>query len=268
MRSGENWLAERRKYVTGTDVGIILGLNEYCSRRMLVSQKAGRHETPDNDYMLFGRKCEDMAADSYFRWMQLDSSINWVCEEGEFTVSDDGMCAGTPDDMLFAEGNYLDSTVPWMREFNGRMPIEYKTRSYPTIGSALPYTDEELPLKYWLQLQHYMYITKSTCGAMHVWTVCGGRTTFIYKFMAEFYEKTILPQISKFYTGVMLKLPECIDDDSKYVELLKSQTFGRGEKSKMEEIVSKQKTESLIYKNENINLSCVYCYILLLLIIY
>lgn len=61
--SREQWLAERRKGVGGSDVGAILGLNPYRTSFFVWADKTGRlPDKPDNEAMRQGRDLEDYVA--------------------------------------------------------------------------------------------------------------------------------------------------------------------------------------------------------------
>lgn len=61
--SREEWLAERRKSLGGSDMGAVLGLNKYRSPYAVWAEKTGLiGETPDNEAMRQGRDLEEYAA--------------------------------------------------------------------------------------------------------------------------------------------------------------------------------------------------------------
>ena len=61
--SREEWLAERRKSLGGSDMGAVLGLNKYRSPYAVWAEKTGLiGETPDNEAMRQGRDLEEYVA--------------------------------------------------------------------------------------------------------------------------------------------------------------------------------------------------------------
>lgn len=61
--SREEWLAERRKSLGGSDMGAVLGLNKYRSLYAVWAEKTGLiGETPDNEAMRQGRDLEEYVA--------------------------------------------------------------------------------------------------------------------------------------------------------------------------------------------------------------
>lgn len=61
--SREEWLAERRKSLGGSDMGAVLGLNKYRSPYAVWAEKTGLiGEAPDNEAMRQGRDLEEYVA--------------------------------------------------------------------------------------------------------------------------------------------------------------------------------------------------------------
>lgn len=64
--SRDEWLAERRKSLGGSDMGAVLGLNKYRSQYAVWAEKTGLiGETPDNEAMRQGRDLEDYVAQRF-----------------------------------------------------------------------------------------------------------------------------------------------------------------------------------------------------------
>jgi len=62
----EEWLAERRKSIGGSDAAAIVGMNHYVTPYMLWADKTGRlPEQPDNEAMRQGRDLEQYVADRF-----------------------------------------------------------------------------------------------------------------------------------------------------------------------------------------------------------
>ncbi len=60
----EQWLAERRKSIGGSDAAAIVGMNHYVTPYMLWADKTGRlPDKPDNEAMRQGRDLEQYVAD-------------------------------------------------------------------------------------------------------------------------------------------------------------------------------------------------------------
>mgnify|MGYP000911681809 CR=1 FL=1 len=62
----EQWLAERRKSIGGSDAAAIVGMNHYVTPYMLWADKTGRlPDKPDNEAMRQGRDLEQYVADRF-----------------------------------------------------------------------------------------------------------------------------------------------------------------------------------------------------------
>ena len=62
----EEWLAERRKSIGGSDAAAIVGMNHYVTPYALWADKTGRlPDQPDNEAMRQGRDLEQYVADRF-----------------------------------------------------------------------------------------------------------------------------------------------------------------------------------------------------------
>lgn len=73
-KNQEDWLAVRKKFITGTEVGTIIGCNEYETIEELVKKKTGEvsdESKKKNTFLMdLGRRFEDKLANIYKDWHQ------------------------------------------------------------------------------------------------------------------------------------------------------------------------------------------------------
>lgn len=85
------WLAARRRCITGTDIAAICGLSRYASPMSVFMDKMGLTEPiPENEPMRWGKLLEPVIA---FRYSEL---TGLPLKQGEFMVRD-SIVGGTPD---------------------------------------------------------------------------------------------------------------------------------------------------------------------------
>ena len=187
-RNTAEWLELRRSYITGSDLATILGVHPYISKKKLLLDKLGLTEhAPVNAYgeelKLLGIYNEPLARNHFNRaeteFKEFSRTVPDLIIENQSGLP----LAGTPDYLL--------------QDGKQKVVVEFKCRFYPNIQEATPFGIEALPMKDWLQLQHYLYICKADLGILYYWTYING--TAIYKFMpVADYELIFFPAIESF----------------------------------------------------------------------
>lgn len=87
----DEWLAQRRTCITGTDISAIVGLNPYATAMSVYMDKLGLSEpVKDNEPMRWGRLLEPVIARRYAD----DNGVE--IRQGEF-IKKEGIFGGTPD---------------------------------------------------------------------------------------------------------------------------------------------------------------------------
>ena len=87
----DEWLAQRRTCITGTDISAIVGLNPYATAMSVYMDKLGLSEPiKDNEPMRWGRLLEPVIAQRYSE----DNGVE--IRQGEF-IKKEGIFGGTPD---------------------------------------------------------------------------------------------------------------------------------------------------------------------------
>ncbi len=133
----EEWLAERRKSIGGSDAAAIVGMNHYVTPYMLWADKTGRlPDKPDNEAMRQGRDLEQYVADRF-----MEATGKRVRRRTAMFHS-----AEYP----FAHAN-IDRAV--VGESAG---LECKTTS---IMNLKKFKNGEYPENYYVQCVHYLAVT-------------------------------------------------------------------------------------------------------------
>lgn len=135
--SREDWLAERRKSLGGSDMGAVLGLNKYRSPFSVWAEKTGLiAETPDNEAMRQGRDLEDYVAQRFCeRSGKPVQRLNYILRN---------------DDAPHLHAN-IDRRI--LKESAG---LECKTASALSMKS---YVGGEFPESYYAQCVTYLAVT-------------------------------------------------------------------------------------------------------------
>ena len=133
--SEEEWHSIRRKHIGGSDVSTIMGYNEYKSLVTLWEEKTGRRE-------------------------QKDLSENLLIEH--FKINNPDYTVGKLEKTLeslkfgFMSAN-LDGTL---KNEQGEMGVlEIKTATCHSYQIYKEKWQNDIPIEYYLQIQHYLYVT-------------------------------------------------------------------------------------------------------------
>jgi len=227
-RSGESWKIARYNSVTGTDVAKIMGCDERITPKMLLYNKLHMIDPlekadPFTQSLLnLGNKYEGCAL-SDFRNIFLKKDLSYNGYVPEMSAHRDyHWFTGTPDYIC----DYWD---------NLKRVVEVKTHWYPNPQEAMPIKlPEDIPLKYWLQVQSYLEIMDIETGFLWSWTVQnGGRCHSIQRYR-EYWTKFVLPRILKFRS----LWADAIENPSCEVDILNQLVFQRGEKRDLKEITT------------------------------
>ena len=204
-RESEEWKKERNKRVTGTDLGKILGGDPYMTRMTLILSKLGHKDAMETasdftkNLMHLGRAYEPLARSLYLeRIAGLDPRAEGVDVFYEVpslrTHRMFNWFAGTPDLLLPASVLEQQDEPP-------QKVVEIKCHFYPTMFEAMPYMiPEQVPLRYWLQVQAYMEILDTDDAELWSFTLFGGASLFkIDRISGHMMFSVIWPEVEKFY---------------------------------------------------------------------
>ena len=129
------WLEKRRKCITGTDIGSILGINRYGSPMSVFMDKIGLSDpVSENEPMFWGKALEPVIAARYER----DNGV--ALTQGEFMTKKE-IFGGTPD---FLSKDRL---------------IEIKTAGFYAAKKWGETGTDQIPESYLCQVQWYLMLT-------------------------------------------------------------------------------------------------------------
>lgn len=277
MRSGTEWLDKRLQYITGTDVGKIMGVDPNTTAQMLLKIKLGFREYEPSDYgkdmMEMGRACEPLATESFKLYNLVPNSCTF--EPGCLIVDD--VCpflAGTPDVIITAHSDdwvthhlfkyygficYYDRVLKYESgclDGTHKFLLEIKCRTYPSVNMASPYrckpdiehytgVSGEMPIKDWLQLQHYLYLHKLPFGYLYSWAASGKGTAYCIRAEHYFYVHRVIPVLKEFYETVQ----RCKVDPGLLTESLAGLRHSKLQKSLTETALVQTIRESIVYEH-------------------
>ena len=192
----EAWLAARTKGIGGSDVGSICGVNPWSSALQVYFNKTGQFQEerePDEaskERMHWGHVLEPVVASEFearnegLHCVELNCSLR--------SVFHDFLLANVDRFVLDEKGNVVGI-------------LECKTAG---AQMAPEWENGDIPLSYYYQVQHYMYVT----GIKRGWICClaGGNKFYQYDifFDEDLYTNQILPILDDFWNNHVLKLQE------------------------------------------------------------
>lgn len=155
--SREQWLKERKKGIGGSDIGTLMGFNQYSSPFMVYIDKTTDYnkDLSDNEAVYWGTTLEDVVAKEFER------------RSGKKVRRLNALLQSTETEFALAN---VDRLI--VGEDAG---LECKTTN---AFNASEWSDEEIPASYICQCQWYMYVT----GYKRWYIACliGGQK-FVYK---------------------------------------------------------------------------------------
>lgn len=148
LKSREEWLAERRNYIGGSEASAVIGYNPYQSNIDLWELKTGRRKAEDisnKPYVLYGTKAEE----------HLQELFKLDFPQYKVEYIDNNMFFN--DKYPFAHAS-LDG---WLTDADGKMGIlEIKTTEI--MGSVQREKwNKQIPNNYYVQVLHYMMVLEA-----------------------------------------------------------------------------------------------------------
>lgn len=148
LKNREEWLAERRNYIGGSEASAVIGYNPYQSNIDLWELKTGRRKAEDisnKPYVLYGTKAEEHLRE-LFKLDFPQYKVEYVDNNMFFN-----------DKYPFAHAS-LDG---WLTDADGRMGIlEIKTTEI--MGSVQREKwNKQIPNNYYVQVLHYMMVLEA-----------------------------------------------------------------------------------------------------------
>lgn len=148
LKNREEWLAERRNYIGGSEASAVIGYNPYQSNIDLWELKTGRRKAEDisnKPYVLYGIKAEEHLRE-LFKLDFPQYKVEYIDNNMFFN-----------DKYPFAHAS-LDG---WLTDADGRMGIlEIKTTEI--MGSVQREKwNNQIPNNYYVQVLHYMMVLEA-----------------------------------------------------------------------------------------------------------
>jgi putative phage-type endonuclease len=149
----EDWLEKRRYTIGGSEIGIILGLNEYSSKLQLYKSKKDNFKRPDSVYTRKGKELENLIFTNYVV-PYFESKGYSVCKPNKLFVRTsthwlsanlDGLAVPCDRTFATAEDNVVVE-IKWVSQFGTQ-----KWDVSEEYGN--------IPASYYAQVQQYMYHT-------------------------------------------------------------------------------------------------------------
>jgi len=155
-KNEEEWHNIRQKHIGGSDVSVIMGYNEYKNLVTLWEEKTGRREQEDlsdNKAIQRGKLSENLLIEHF-----KINNPNYTVDKLEKTLES----LKYP----FMSAN-LDGTLEHQELGKGVLEIKtatcFNSNQYYDVWLAKDekgkYTVDDIPINYWLQIQHYLAVT-------------------------------------------------------------------------------------------------------------
>ena len=146
-KNHESWLKNRRKYLGGSDISCIMGLNPWKTNRQLYDEKKGLVEPPDlsdNALVQYGTQAEEHIR-ALFALDHPDLTVEYIPNNSWRNT-----------DYPFAAAS-LDA---WTTDKDGRKGIlEIKTATITNATQSAKWKDEHIPDNYFCQVVFYLGVT-------------------------------------------------------------------------------------------------------------
>lgn len=153
-----DWLKERQSGIGGSDVAAILGISNFKTAYRIWQEKTAAVpiETPDNKFMKAGRMFEATVAEMYAE----ETGREVIAVEGLSRSKEYPFLIGNVDRFIVADPDRKD--VPEIHRGEG--VLEMKTTGIYTYKQW----EQEIPVYYYTQMMHYLYVTGLQWGAFAI----------------------------------------------------------------------------------------------------
>ena len=144
--SEKEWHNIRRKHIGGSDVSVIMGYNEYKNVVDLWKEKTGRKEQDDlsdNKAIIRGKESENLLIEHF--------KIN----NPDYRVS------RLEKTLVSLKYPFMSANLDGVLEHDemGKGVLEIKTATCHSYGTYKLRWKSEVPIEYYLQIQHYLTVT-------------------------------------------------------------------------------------------------------------
>ena len=179
------WLELRKKYTSGTDSPVLMEKSSFKSPFTLWHEKSGLLEDgfKDNNRMLWGRRLESAIRDGVAEDMGYNLLEDvWVSNNTYYTLEESKLGA-TPDAVLAYPSKFVNDKLGKEQEGHGVFEI----KNVDGLIHKQQWTENEPPVQYIIQLQHYMYVLGYSWGVLTA--LVNGNTTYTYCY--ELHQPTV-----------------------------------------------------------------------------
>ena len=146
-RNREQWLKARKRFIGGSDISCILGLNPWKTNRQLYEEKKGIIESPDlsdNALVQYGTQAEEHIR-ALFALDYPNLNVEYI-KDNSWRNTDYPFAAASLDG--------------WTTDKDGRKGIlEIKTATITNATQSAKWKDEHIPDNYFCQVVFYLGVT-------------------------------------------------------------------------------------------------------------
>ena len=188
------WLTERTKYLTSTDISAIFGLSPYKTKAEVWHQKKSGDivQIEDNDFMKWGRRAEPMVA--------------------EGIAEDQGWKVRPFKEFIALTECGIASSFDYLIEEPHKAILEIKCVGEMAFKNQWSPVDNEAPLHIELQVQHQMLV--SGVDRCFIGAFVGGNSTEIIERVADKnIHARILEESAAFWKSIEAGTPPAFDFD-------------------------------------------------------
>ena len=153
----EQWLAERRKYVTASQVAALMDDSPYGTPAKLAAKKLNPEPYQDNRYMWWGRHLEQAVGEAFGLLYGGECLVKqkW-CPAAPLAATLDGWW--TP---AFAQEGYNPDWITWKTDIPEEVDSALEIKVSKSLAKRV-----SLPSHYWWQIQTQMHCAGLTQGIL------------------------------------------------------------------------------------------------------
>lgn len=203
----EDWLEKRKATIGGSEIGIVLGLNDYSSKLQLYKIKKDEcKKSPDNMYTRKGKELEQLIFTNYVVPYFTEMGYS-VCKPNKiFVRSQTPWLSANLDGLAYPEGSsFADSAANIVVEI--KWVSQWGTQKWDTSEEY-----GNIPASYYAQVQQYMYHTGAKTAIVFAmfddtWTC----ETYLIKRNEGFIRKLITESEAFYRNHLLMDIPPKAD---------------------------------------------------------
>lgn len=170
------WLEIRKKFIGGSESATLLGHGMFSSPYALYMDKTGGAPDmfTDNVRMVWGTRLEYSIRDGIAQDLGYDLDECLYCEGVYFYANGPARLGSTPDAVLPYPSYKVHEALG--EDVTG--PGVFEVKNVDSLVHHQKWTDDEPPVQYIVQLQHYLAVTGYEWGVLGA--LVGGNTPYVY----------------------------------------------------------------------------------------